>query len=64
MLWYWARGWGRTEALRANRKNGNRQPQEVVGWGYPPECTRDLGVERLSVIKRRSLRQEALQWGE
>ena len=28
-------GWGeRTEALRASRKSGNRQPQEVGGWGY------------------------------
>ena len=27
-------GWGRTEALRTSRKNGNRQPQEV-GYGGP-----------------------------
>ena len=26
-------GGERTEALRASRKNGNRQPQEVGGWG-------------------------------
>ena len=27
-------GWGeRTETLRASRKNGNRQPWEVGGWG-------------------------------
>jgi hypothetical protein len=38
----------RTKALRASRKNGNRQPQEVGGWGVPPECTRDLRGERLS----------------
>jgi hypothetical protein len=31
---YWGWGWGRTEeALRASRKNGNRQPWEVGGWG-------------------------------
>ena len=37
----------RTEALRASRKNGNGQPREIGGWGYPPECTRDLGGESL-----------------
>jgi hypothetical protein len=43
-------GWGkRTEALRAIRKNVNRQPQEI-GWGDPPECTRGLGSERPSGI--------------
>jgi hypothetical protein len=26
-------GGKRTEALRASRKNENRQPQEVGGWG-------------------------------
>jgi hypothetical protein len=37
-------GWGkRTEALRASRRNGNRLPQEIWGWGNPLECTRDLG---------------------
>ena len=30
----------RTEALRASRKNVNRQPQEIVGG---PQTTRDLG---------------------
>jgi hypothetical protein len=24
---------GRTKSLRASRKNGNRQPQEIGGWG-------------------------------
>jgi hypothetical protein len=33
----------RTEALRASRKNGKRQPQEI-GWGDPPKCTKDLKV--------------------
>jgi hypothetical protein len=28
--------------LRASRKNGNRQLQEVGGWKDPPECTKDL----------------------
>jgi hypothetical protein len=46
----------RTEVLRAGRNNGNRQPQEVGGWGDPPECTRDQGGERLSEIKWRDLR--------
>ena len=46
----------RTEALRASRKNGNRQPWEVGGWGYPPECTRNMGGERLSGPKVRDLR--------
>jgi hypothetical protein len=33
----------------ARRKNGNRQPQEIGGWGVdPPECTGDLGGEKLS----------------
>jgi hypothetical protein len=36
-----------TEALRASRKNANKQPQEIGGWGNPPECTRDLGGKRL-----------------
>ena len=31
--------------MRASRKNGNRQPHEVRGWGDLPECTRDLGDE-------------------
>jgi hypothetical protein len=31
-------GWGkRTEALRASRKNGNRQPQEIGSWGDPQD---------------------------
>jgi hypothetical protein len=37
-----------TEALRAIRKNQNKQPQEIRGWGKPPECTRNLGGERLT----------------
>jgi hypothetical protein len=45
-------GWGkRIEALRSSRKNGNRQPQDIRGWRDPPECTRDLGDERLSGLK-------------
>jgi hypothetical protein len=47
----------RTEALRASKKNGNRQPWKVGGWGgRAPECTRDLGDERLSRLKGRDLR--------
>jgi hypothetical protein len=45
-----------TEALKASRKNVNRQPQEIGGWEDIPECTRDLGGERLSRHKRRNLR--------
>ena len=32
MIKYWGGG-NRTEALRASRKNGNKQPQEVGGGG-------------------------------
>ena len=39
----------------ASRKNGNRQSQEIGGWGAPPECTRDLGDERFSGFKEREL---------
>ena len=49
----------RTEALRASRNNGNRQPQEIGGWGNPPECTRHLGGERLSVLIVRDFRWNA-----
>jgi hypothetical protein len=52
----------KTESPKASRKNGNRQPQEVEGWGNPPEYTRDLGSERLSGLKARDPRQNALQW--
>jgi hypothetical protein len=64
----WGRGVGRRgepdlvlregksiEALGARRKKGSRQPQEIGGCGDPPECTRDLGGERLSGIKGRDL---------
>jgi hypothetical protein len=27
------------KSLRASRKKGNMQPQEVGGWGDPPEYT-------------------------
>jgi hypothetical protein len=42
-------------ALRACRKNENRQLQEIGGWEIG-ECTRDLGGKRLSGIKGRDLR--------
>jgi hypothetical protein len=41
----------RTEAPRASKKNGNRQPREIGGWKNPLECTRDLGGKRLSELK-------------
>jgi hypothetical protein len=28
---------GEVKGLRASRKNVNRQPQEIGGWGDPPE---------------------------
>jgi len=49
MIRYWVGE--KTDALRANRKNGNRQPQDVGGRD-PPECTRDLGGERLARLIR------------
>jgi hypothetical protein len=42
--------------MRANRKNGNRQPQEVGGRRDPPECTRGLGGKRLTGLKGRDYR--------
>jgi hypothetical protein len=44
------------EALRVSRKNENRQPQEIGGWGDPPESTRDLGDKKLSGLKGKDLR--------
>jgi hypothetical protein len=44
------------KSLKASRKNGNMQSQKVGGWGDLPECTRDLGDERLSELKERNLR--------
>jgi hypothetical protein len=46
----------RTEALTASRQNENSQPQEVGGVEDPPECTKDLGGERLSGLKEGNLR--------
>ena len=41
-------GRNRSEALRASRNNGNRQPwEEGGGGGDPLDCTRNLGGERL-----------------
>jgi hypothetical protein len=45
----------RTEALRASRKNVNRQPQEKRRLGETPECIRDLGDERLPGLLGRDL---------
>jgi hypothetical protein len=53
---------GRAEALRASRKNGNRQPREVGCWGDLLEYTGDLGGERLSGLKGRDLGWSALPW--
>ena len=32
-------------------KEQKQEPQEVGGWGNIPECTTDLGDERLSGLK-------------
>jgi hypothetical protein len=46
-----------TEALSTSRKNANRQPLKAGdGGGGAPECTRGLGDERLSGLKRKDLR--------
>jgi hypothetical protein len=49
---------GRTglKSPRACRKNGNMKPREAGCWRNPPECTRDLGGDRLSELKERDLR--------
>jgi hypothetical protein len=62
--WSGIRLWKRTETQRASRKIRNRQPQEIGGWRDPPECTIDMGGERLLGLKGRYLRWNALQWGE
>ena len=43
----------RTEALKASRKNGNRQPREVGGGGTLQNVPENLGGERLSELKGR-----------
>ena len=45
----------RTEALRASRKNGKRQPQEVGGWG-PSRMYRDLAGKRYTGLRGGNLR--------
>ena len=63
MIEYWV--WGKKlNSLRDSRKNENTQPQEIGGWGNPPECTRDLGSERLSGLEERNLRRYGLHWRE
>jgi hypothetical protein len=54
MIKYWVGG--KDWSPEGQQKEWNRQPQEVEGWGKTPECTRDLGGERL--------RWNAIQWGE
>jgi hypothetical protein len=49
-------GLDQEKTLRANRMDGNLQPQ---GWemvGRLLECTRDLGDEKLSGLKEMNLR--------
>ena len=40
----------KTEVLRASRKNGNRQTQEIGCFKDALECTRDLGGERFQLL--------------
>jgi hypothetical protein len=54
MIRYWGRN--RTEAWRARRKIGNRQPQELGGRGEALECTRVLEGENHSELKGRDPR--------
>ena len=49
-----------TEALRARKKNGNRQREAVGGGGHPVERTRDLGDERLLGLKKGGTFDEVL----
>ena len=56
MIGYWVGKKG-LKSLRTRRMNGNRQPQEVGGWGDPPECTIGLGGERLTGSKGETLDQ-------
>jgi hypothetical protein len=62
LIWYWVRE--KDWSPEASRKNVNRKPQEIGDWGDPPECTRDLGGEKLPGLKGRDLRRNTRQWGE
>ena len=58
-------GWGkRTLLLRASKKNGNRQPQEVGDLLDPLKCTRDLAGERDSQDSKGGTPSEMLYSGE
>jgi hypothetical protein len=50
--------------MRASRRNGNRQPWDLGGWGYPTLSTRDLGDVRHLGLKGRDPRRNTLKWGE
>ena len=54
LIWYWVRE--KDQRLEGQQKECKQATSEVGGWGYPPECTRDLGGERLSELKVRDLR--------
>jgi hypothetical protein len=41
----------------ASRKNVKKQPQKIRGWRDLPECTRDLGSERLPGLIRRDFNE-------
>jgi hypothetical protein len=57
MIWYWVGEKG--QKGRSSEGQQKEWKQETSGcrrWGEPPECTRDLGGERLSGLKERDLR--------
>jgi hypothetical protein len=62
LIRYWVKE--KDEALRASKKNGNRQPREIGGWRDPPKLTRDMGGERLSGLKGKDLRCNTRQYRE
>ena len=58
-------GWGkRNEIPEGQQKEWKHATLGGRRLVYPPECTRDLGGERLSGLKERNLRLNVLQWGE
>jgi hypothetical protein len=59
LIWYWVRekDWipeGQQKEWKQTTMGGRR-------LGYPPECSRDLGCERLSGLKGQGLKWNAWQ---
>jgi hypothetical protein len=59
---YW--GGERNCSTEGQEKEWKWASSEYRRWDSHLECTRDLGGERLSGLKGRHLRWNALQWGE